>query len=97
MEDIEFSWDARKARQNLQKHKVSFEEAVTVFYDEDAIEFFDPEHSADEDRFLMLGLNGRLKTTVVSYCLRRKGSEIRIISARKATKKEEKVYIEGKK
>jgi uncharacterized DUF497 family protein len=97
MEDIEFSWDARKARQNLQKHKVSFEEAATVFYDEDAIEFFDPEHSADEDRFLMLGLSGRLRIMVVSYCLRRKGSEIRIISARKATKKEEKVYIERKK
>jgi len=57
---VEFSWDARKARQNLQKHKVSFEEATTVFYDENAIEFFDPDHSIDEDRFLMLGLSGRL-------------------------------------
>jgi len=97
MDDVEFSWDARKARQNLQKHKVSFEEAATVFYDEDAIEFFDPEHSVNEDRFLMLGLSGRLRILVISYCLRRKGSEIRIISARKATKKEEKVYIERKK
>ena len=97
MENIEFSWDARKARQNLRKHKISFEEAATIFYDEDAIEFFDPEHSADEDRFLMLGLSGRLRTIVVNYCLRRKGSEIRIISARKATKKEGKVYIERKK
>jgi len=97
MEHVEFSWDARKARQNLQKHKVSFEEAITVFYDEDAIEFFDPEHSANEDRFLMLGLSGRLRIMVVGYCLRRKGSEIRIISARKTTKKEEKVYIERKK
>ncbi len=81
----------------MQKHKVSFEEAVTVFYDEYAIEFFDPEHSAEEDRFLMLGVSGRLRLMVVSYCLRRKGSEIRIISARKAAKKEEKAYIEGKK
>jgi len=97
MGDIEFSWDARKARQNLQKHKVPFEEAATVFYDEYAIEFFDPEHSANEDRFLLLGLSGRLRTIVVNYCLRRKGSEIRIISARKATKKEEKVHIERKK
>jgi uncharacterized DUF497 family protein len=97
MDDIEFSWDARKTRQNFQKHKVSFEEAVTVFYDEDAIEFFDPEHSVDEDRFLMLGLSGRLRTVVVSYCLRKKGSVIRIISARKATRKEEKVYIGRKK
>ena len=95
MDEIEFSWDARKARQNLQKHKVSFEEASTVFYDENAIEFFDPEHSMDEERFLMLGLSGRLRTMVVSYCLRKKGTEIRIISARRATKNEERVYIEG--
>ena len=93
----EFGWDARKARQNLRKHKVSFEEAATVFYDENAIEFFDPGHSAAEDRFLMLGLSARLRIMVVSYCLRTKGSEIRIISARKATKKEERVYVEGKK
>ena len=97
MDDVEFSWDARKVRQNLQKHKVSFEEATTVFYDENAIEFFDPDHSIDEDRFLMLGLSGRLRIMVVNYCLRKRGLEIRIISARKATKKEEQVYIEGKK
>jgi len=96
MEEIEFSWDARKARENLKKHRVSFEEASTVFYDENAIEFFDPQHSSDEERFLMLGLSGRLRIMVVSYCLRKKGSEIRIISARKATKKEEKVYIQGR-
>jgi uncharacterized DUF497 family protein len=96
MEGIEFSWDARKAKENLKKHKVSFEEASTVFYDENAIEFFDPEHSRDEERFLMLGLSGRLRIMVVSYCLRKGGSEIRIISARKSTKKEEKVYIQGK-
>ena len=97
MDDIEFSWDARKARQNLHKHKVSFEEAATVFYDENAIEFFDPAHSVDEDRFLMLGLSGRLRIMVVSYCLRKESSEIRLISSRKATKKEEGVYIEGRK
>jgi uncharacterized DUF497 family protein len=96
MEEIEFSWDARKARENLKKHRVSFEEASTVFYDENAIEFFDPEHSSDEERFLMLGLSGRLRIMVVNYCLRKRGSEIRIISARKATKKEKKVYIQGR-
>ena len=96
MQEIEFSWDARKARENLKKHRVSFEEASTVFYDENAIEFFDPEHSSNEERFLMLGLSGRLRIMVVSYCLRKGGSEIRIISARKATKKEEKVYIQGR-
>ena len=92
MEEIQFSWDARKAKQNVKSHKVSFEEASTVFYDEKAIEFFDPDHSKEEDRFLMLGVSWRLRVLVVCYCLRKKGSEIRIISARKATKKEQKVY-----
>lgn len=92
MDDIRFSWDARKARQNLQKHKVSFDEATTTFYDEKAIEFFDPDHSKSEDRFLMLGVSWRLRVLVVCYCLRSRGSEIRIISARKATKNEAKVY-----
>ena len=96
MDEIEFGWDARKAADNLKKHKVSFEEASTVFYDESAIEFFDPEHSAAEERFLMLGISGRLRIMVVCYCVRKGGSEIRIISARKATKKEEKVYTQGK-
>ena len=93
MEEIRFSWDARKVRQNVKSHKLSFEEASTVFSDDKAIEFFDPDHSKKEDRFLMLGVSWRLRVVVVCYCLRKKGSEIRIISARKAAKKEEKVYI----
>jgi len=96
MDEIKLSWDARKAKQNIKKHRVSFEEASTVFFDERAIEFFDPDHSEQEDRFLMLGLSGRLRVLVVSYCLRKKGSEIRVISARKATSKEQKVYNRGK-
>lgn len=92
MEGIKFSWDAQKAKQNLKKHRVSFEEASTVFFDERAIEFSDPDHSKDEDRFLMLGVSGRLRVLVVCYCLRKKGPEIRIISARKATRMERKVY-----
>ena len=92
MHEIEFSWDGQKAKQNLRKHKVSFEEAVTVFYDENAVVFFDPDHSQDEDRFLMLGLSARLRVLVVSYCLRKKRSQIRIISARKPTKKETQAY-----
>ncbi len=92
MDDIEFSWDARKAKQNKSKHKVSFEEASTVFYDDKAIEYFDPDHSKSEERFLMLGASWRFRTLVVSYCLRKKGKEIRIISARKATKKERQTY-----
>jgi len=97
MDEIKFSWDARKAKQNIKKHRLSFEEASTVFFDERAIEFFDPDHSEQEDRFLMLGLSCRLRVLVVSYCFRKKGSEIRIISARKATSKEQKVYNRGKK
>lgn len=92
MDDIGFSWDDKKARQNIRKHGISFEEASTVFFDENAIEFFDPDHSSQEDRYLMLGISGRLRILVVSYCLRKEGSEIRIISARKTTKKEQKVY-----
>ena len=92
MDEIKFSWDARKAKQNIKKHKVSFEESSTVFFDENAIEFFDPDHSKKEDRFLMLGLSWRLRILVVCYCLRKQGSEIRIISARKVTKKEAKIY-----
>ena len=93
MKEIRFGWDARKARQNVKSHKISFEEASTVFYDEKAVEFFDPDHSRKEDRFLMLGASWRLRVLVVCYCLRKKGPEIRIISARKATKKEEQIYI----
>jgi uncharacterized DUF497 family protein len=92
MKKIQFSWDNIKARINVKKHRVSFEEASTVFYDEQAIEFFDPDHSEVEDRFLMLGISWRLRVLVVCYCLRKKDSEIRIISARKASKKEEKFY-----
>jgi hypothetical protein len=69
MDEIKFSWDARKAKQNIKRHKVSFEEASTVFFDENAIEFFDLDHSIDEDRFLMLGLSWRLRVLVVCYCL----------------------------
>jgi uncharacterized DUF497 family protein len=93
---MELSWDARKAKRNLAKHKVSFEEAATVLYDENAIEFFDPDHAKAEDRFLMVGVSYRLRVLVVCYCLRKKGSEVRIISARRATKKEQKVYSRGR-
>jgi uncharacterized DUF497 family protein len=95
MERIALGWDDKKAEQNLKKHKVSFEEALTVFFDDNAIEFFDPDHSAKEDRFLMLGVSGQLRLLVVSYCFRSKGKQIRIISARKATTKEQKVYTRG--
>jgi len=92
MKPLRFSWDDRKNKTNQKKHNVSFEEAQTLFFDENAIEFFDPDHSKDEDRFLMLGLSYRLRILVVCYCLRKGDFEIRIISARKATKKEQKIY-----
>lgn len=90
---VGFSWDDRKNTANLRKHGVSFEEAQTVFFDENAREYFDPDHSEEENRYLMLGLSYRLRVLVVSHSLRKKDSEIRIISARKATKREQKVYF----
>lgn len=71
---------------------MSFDQARTVFYDEDAIQFFDPEHSEDEDRFILLGTSFKLKTLVVCHCFRQEETVIRIISARKADRDEEQVY-----
>jgi uncharacterized protein len=92
MREIRFEWDEAKNRENRRKHGVPFEEAQTVFLDESAIRFFDPDHSADEDRFLMLGISFRLRVLVVCHCLRVSDSVIRIISARKADKGEETHY-----
>jgi uncharacterized DUF497 family protein len=89
---VSFSWDNRKNSDNQKKHKVSFEEAQSVFFDEHAVEYYDPDHSESEDRFLMLGLSYHVRVLVVSYTLRKDRTEIRIISARKATKKEQKAY-----
>ena len=94
MKEIRFVWDKRKAQFNKRKHGISFEEARTVFYDENAIEFFDPDHSEKEERFLLLGISVRLRVLVISYCYRRDQSVIRIISARKADFQEEKNYGE---
>jgi len=96
MKPLRFTWDQSKSKANQKKHGISFEEAQTVFFDENAIEFFDPDHSQSEDRFLLLGLSSSLRTLVVSHCYRKRESLIRIISARKATKKEQKVYTGGK-
>ena len=90
MNSITFSWDDRKNNANQKKHGVSFEEAQTVFFDENAIEYDDPDHSEEEDRYLMLGFSYRFRVLVVYHSLRNNGKEIRIISARKATKKEHK-------
>ena len=92
METIEFEWDNNKENKNIEKHQVSFEEAKTAFYDEFALQYFDPDHSDSEDRFILLGMSFRLRTIVVCHCFRREETSIRIISARKANKSEEKEY-----
>lgn len=89
---IRFEWDAAKAASNLRKHGVSFDEARTVFYDEFAIQFHDEAHSAEEDRFLMLGLGSLANLLLVCHCERLDGDVIRIISARRATKLESAHY-----
>lgn len=92
MNRLAFVWDPKKAQQNLKKHKVSFQEAVSVFFDENAMEYFDEDHSGAEDRFLMLGISFRLRMLVVSYAVHDARRQIRLISARKATKNESRAY-----
>lgn len=89
---LRFEWDDRKSISNKRKHGVSFEEAQTIFFDDSAIEYADPAHSDAEDRFLMLGRSYELRVLVVCHCLRESETVIRIISARKATPKERRVY-----
>jgi uncharacterized protein len=86
---IPILWDDRKNEVNKKKHGGSFDEAKTVFYDENAIRYYDPDHSDDEDRFLMVGVSQKLRILIVCHCFREDDSVIRIISARKATKGEE--------
>ena len=92
MTPLSFEWDDAKSWENRRKHGVSFEEARTVFYDDHAVEFFDDEHSEQEDRFLLLGLSSSLRVLMVCHCLRDGGDTIRIISARRATTTERKYY-----
>jgi uncharacterized DUF497 family protein len=92
MDALHFEWDKRKAAANLKKHGVSFEEARSVFYDDRAKLIHDPDHSADEDRFVLLGLSATLRMLVVCHCTRSDSGVIRIISARKATVGETKSY-----
>jgi hypothetical protein len=89
---ISFEWDEAKNLVNIDKHGVSFSEAKSVFYDENAIQYFDDGHSEDEDRFLMLGLSNQLRMLLVVHSFRGEDSVIRIISARKATKRESMRY-----
>lgn len=92
MKHLVFEWDTKKEKANIKKHGISFEEARTTFYDENAIQFFDPDHSEDEDRFILLGTSYRLNTLVICHCFRKKETVVRIISARKADEDETKAY-----
>jgi len=89
---MNFVWDENKAEINLRKHGVSFQEASTVFDDYDALQIYDPDHSEEEDRFILLGMSSALRILVVCHCYRESEEQIRIISARKATRNETATY-----
>jgi uncharacterized DUF497 family protein len=89
---MKFEWDRAKAAANVKKHKVTFEAAKTVFYDDLAVQFFDEDHASTEDRFLLLGVSSDARLLLVCHCEREEGEVIRIISARKATQQEAKFY-----
>ncbi len=90
---MKFDWDPAKAASNAKKHRVSFEVAKTVFYDDFAVQFFDEEHSVDEERFLLLGMSSDARLLLVCHCERGEGDVIHIISARKATQSEAHYYL----
>ena len=94
MKEIRFTWNETKAQANLLKHKISINEAASVFSDDNARLIYDPDHSLEEERFLLLGISYKLKILVVVHCMKDGDAEIRIISARKASKKEQKQYGE---
>ncbi len=93
MAEIRFQWDDAKNKANQRKHGVSFEEAETVFLDENALFMSDPDHSEAEDRFVLLGLSGALRVLIVCHCYRESDEVIRIISARKVDRDERKDYL----
>ena len=95
MKSLHFEWDDSKAASNIRKHGVTFEEAATVFEDSEALVIDDPEHSKEEERFIILGFSLKANLLVVCHCLREAESIIRIISARKATATESRYYHEG--
>lgn len=88
-----FEWDTNKATTNLAKHGISFDEAQTVFNDPLYIDFYDPDHSDDEHRYIMIGISAQNRLLMVAYTER--GDLIRLISAREATRKERKAYEQG--
>jgi uncharacterized protein len=95
MKLIRVQWNTQKETINFKKHGIHFVEAETVFYDDNAREYFDPDHSGEEDRYLMLGMSRNLRVLIVSYCYRENDNTIRIISARKADHFEARDYFAG--
>ena len=89
---MKFEWDSSKAALNAKKHKITFEMAKTVFYDDFAVQFFDEEHSFDEERFLLLGMSSNARLLLVCHRETEDGDVIRIISVRKATISEAQNY-----
>ena len=89
---LTFEWDTNKEKNNIKKHGISFVDAKTAFHDEYAMQFYDPDHSDDEDRFILLGTNHQLKTLVICHCFRQTETVIRIISARHADASEQAAY-----
>jgi uncharacterized DUF497 family protein len=92
---MHFEWDEKKNKSNFEKHGVWFEEAQTVWADAHSEEFSDPEHSDEEERFLRIGLSSKLNILLIVFCERDEGSSVRIVSARKATRKEQEQYEKG--
>jgi len=96
MNAISFEWDTKKASSNLDKHGISFDEAKTAFWDPNARIIHDPDHSANEDRFILLGMSQHLNILIVCHCYKEADKVIRIISARRASKEESSNYGGGK-
>jgi uncharacterized DUF497 family protein len=92
MSPLVFAWDTNKAKANERKHGISFEEARTAFLDRNARSWFDPDHSAREDRHILLGMSAKLRLLIVSYCYRESTTVVRVASARKANKREQGSY-----
>lgn len=92
MDYIQFTWDENKNRINISKHGIDFKEARSCFYDLNARVIFDPEHSSDEERFILMGLSNKTRLLIVSHCYKQDDEVIRIISSRKANKSEERQY-----
>lgn len=93
---LSFEWNKDKARRNARKHGITFDEALSVFFDENAVQFWDDEHSGDESRYILLGLSSKLRLLVVVHTEREHGRVIRIISARRATPSERRHYRTGR-